>query len=86
MALASLREMASDDGPSWERELRACEEEVCCRDEQLQLMVDDMPSREEFLAAWELHVEEELGSIPKRERNLHDWSCQLRDREGQLRD
>lgn len=62
-ALASLQEMASDDGPSWERELRAREEEVRRRDEQLQLMVGDMASREEALVARELHAEEELGSI-----------------------
>jgi hypothetical protein len=61
--LASLRETASDNGQSWEREFRAREEEVHHRDEQLQLMVDDMVSREETLAARELHAEEELGSI-----------------------
>jgi hypothetical protein len=61
--LASLREVASVDGPSWARELRACEKEVHRRDEQLQLMADDMACREEALVARELHAKEELSFI-----------------------
>jgi hypothetical protein len=49
--LANLREMASDDGPSCEHVLQAHEEEFRHRDDQLQLMVDDMVSREEALVA-----------------------------------
>jgi hypothetical protein len=53
---------------------------------KLQLLAADMLSREEALVAQELRAEEELGSIPEQEQNLHDWSRQLGDREAQLWD
>lgn len=47
------------------------------RDEQLQLLVMDLASREESLVAKEARVDKELGSIPAWEQNLAEWSHKL---------
>jgi hypothetical protein len=44
-----------------------------------------MASHKEAIVARELRGVEELGSIPKQEQNLCDWSRQLGDHEARLR-
>ena len=57
----------SSQQAAWERDLRAREEELQHRKEQVQLAQVDVARHEEAMATQERCLEEELGTIPARE-------------------
>ena len=65
---------------AWERDLWACEEELLCREEQVQLALVDAAKKEKSMVAQEQCLEEELGSIPSREQDLATRSKELEER------
>ena len=60
----------SSQQAAWERDLRAREEELQHRKEQVQLAQVDVARHEEAMAMQERCLEEELGTIPTREQDL----------------
>ena len=56
-------EMASRRA-AWVHDLRACEEELRCRGDQVQMMLMEAARQEEAMAMQEQRLETELGTIP----------------------